>query len=137
MASSVCPASKTYNLLFAQVAHQLINRPELTCVLDVGQHDSITFSGHKNLLITRLLEGGRQLQVVAFSINENIDPRGLASNKSTSQVVWQTRNDDHEDSSRVALTSALPLELDSIVQGYCELSRIYVILKLIYRLYLF
>jgi hypothetical protein len=124
--------STTYNLLFT-----VLNRPELTCVLDVGKHDSITFSGHKELLITRLLEGGHQLQVVSFSIDENIDPSRPISNKSTSQIVWQTRNNDLGDPSRIALTSALPLELDSIIQGFCALSRIYVIFKFTYRLHSF
>jgi hypothetical protein len=104
-----------------------VNRPELTCVLNIGRHDSITFSGHRELLITRFLEEGHQLQVVAFPIIENIDPRGSVNDKSTSQVIWQTRNDDHEGSSKIALTSALPLELDLIIQGYCGLSRIYTV----------
>lgn len=118
--------SKAYNRYLLRMI-----RPELTCVLDIGQHDSITFPGHKELLITRFLEGGHQLQVVAFHIIENIDSVG---NKPTSQIVWQTRNDDHEGS-KIALTSALPLELDSIIQGYCGLSGIYMIL-IIYRLHL-
>jgi hypothetical protein len=118
--------SKAYNRYLLRM-----NRPELTCVLDIGQHDSITFSGHKELLITRFLKGGHQLQVVAFHIIESIDS---VSNKSTSQIVWQTRNDDPEGS-KIALTSALPLELDSIIQGYCGLSGIYMIL-IIYRLQL-
>jgi hypothetical protein len=95
-------------------------QPELTCALDIGQHDSITFSGHKELLITQFLDGGHQPQIVAFPIVENIDLRGPVSKKPTSQVVWQTRNDDHEGSSKVALTSSLPLELDSIIQGYSD-----------------
>lgn len=109
------------------------NRPELICVLDVGQHDCITFSGHRELLTTRL-QGGR-LQAVAFSIHENMDPRGPVINRSTSQIVWQTSNDSQEGSSKITLTSALPLELDSIIQGYCELSGIYdVIIKLTHHL---
>ena len=98
--------------------------------MDVGQHDSITFFGHTELLITRLLEGSNQLQVVSFSIDEHIDPRGPISNKSTSQIVWQARYGDREDPSKTTLTSALPLDLDSIIQGYCGLSRVYLILKL-------
>ena len=121
---------KVCNLLFTPY---LSNRPELTCVLDVGQHHCITFSGHQELLITRLLEEGHQLQVVAFPITENIDSTEPIHDKSTSQVVWQTSNDDYEGSSKIVLTSALPLELDSIIQGYCGFSRIYEILKLIYR----
>ena len=101
-----------------------MDRQELTCVLDIGRHDSITFSGHKELLITQFLDGGHQLQVVAFPIIENIEPRGPVSNKPTSRVVWQTRNDNHEGSSNVALTSTLPLEPDSVIQGYCGLSGI-------------
>lgn len=116
--------SKTYNLLFTVLK---LNRPELIYVLDVGQHDSITFSGHKELLITRLLDGGQQLQVVSFSIDESIDPRRPVGNKSTSQIVWQTRNNDLGDPSRITLTSALPLEQDSIIQGFCALSMIYMI----------
>ena len=104
-----------------------MNRPELACVLDIGRHDSITFSGHKELLITRFLEGGHQLQIVAFPIIENKDPRGPVSNRPASQVVWQTKNDDHEGS-KIELTSTLPLDLDSIIQGYCGLSGIDLIL---------
>jgi len=122
--------SKVYNLLLT--VHYTSNRPELICVLDIGQHDCITFSGHKELLITRLPEGGHQLQVTAFPITENLDLREPVSNKSASQVVWQTSNDDHEGTARVALTSALPLELDLLIQGYCGLSGIYMILRLTY-----
>lgn len=113
------------------------NRPELICVLDIGQHDCITFSGHKEFIITRLSKGGHQLQVIAFSITENIDPRGPASNKSPSQVIWQTTNDDYEGSSKIVLTSTLPLDLDSIVHGYCTLSGIYMIFQLTYCLRFF
>jgi hypothetical protein len=101
--------------------------------LDVGQHHCITFSGHQELLITRSLEEGHQLQVIAFPITENIDSREPVHDKSTSQVVWQTSIGDYEGSSKIVLTSALPLELDSIIQGYCGFSGIYEILKLTYH----
>ena len=110
------------------------NRPDLICVLDIGQHDCITFSGHREFIITRLSKGGHQLQVIAFSITENI---GSVSNKSPSQVIWETTNDDYEGSSKIVLTSTLPLDLDSIIQGYCTLSGIYMIHQSTYCLHFF
>ncbi|KAF8158416.1 hypothetical protein B0H34DRAFT_797808 [Crassisporium funariophilum] len=91
-------------------------QPELVRTIDIGHHDTIKFSGAHEVIISRSIEADQQLQILSYSIHS---PPG-SNTRQPSQTIWETRMGDFEPTSKIALTSVLPLELGLMVQGYSD-----------------
>lgn len=90
-----------------------LSSPELVHTISIGSHEAIKFS-HASLILTKFSKDIQE--VISYSLEEKV----LESSEDISSILWQFKPTTRK-SPVIALTSMLPLDLEHIIQGYCEL----------------
>jgi hypothetical protein len=90
-----------------------LSSPELVHTISIGWHEAIKFS-QASLILTKFSKDIPE--VISYSLRE----KALESSEDISSILWQF-NPAIRKSPVITITSMLPLDLEHIIQGYCEL----------------
>ncbi|EAU86217.2 hypothetical protein CC1G_03428 [Coprinopsis cinerea okayama7 len=89
-------------------------RPDLVRILPTGPHEAGTFIPSSDLILTKVDKKGNRT-LVSFHVRPGKDsPNGAST------VLWQPCHQDKPARSELVQTATLPIELETIVQGYSD-----------------